>query len=211
VVFGRTSVTALYGTCAGDEVWVYGCGPSLEAAPAPPPGTISIGTNRCPLRGRPTDYLLMVDLDVWNNVVAAVCEQRPVLVATEKLLQQIDCLRWGPREMPQGFPVRTFRYDLTVVPGKPEGACLHRGYITGYYATEIAVQMVRPGGRVVLAGMDLCVSPGEYPHPTFPKGVEAMINLCRNVTHDVTIELAGPSELKKIGLPEYSGLDNSLL
>lgn len=209
------SLVGLPGKFAGGEMFVLGNGPALDAVDlAEVPPEHAIGVNRTLLSGYVPDYLLVVDWDVWERhgkeiVDAARCRPSMHLLLSSQLFERA---KWS---IPVGVSTSVFRYDEQKYVGGLTGPLAY-GYLTGYYAAEIAARMVAPGGKVYLCGMDL-----EYPEADgvirthffgngrevgcsdgrFAEGAEMLRRLRDNLKTKVEFVVVGDSVLKS---PDFS-------
>ena len=201
----------LRGSLAGQTVWVLGNGPSLQGVPKERvPVERAVGVNRI-LRTHNVGYVVIVDPDVW------AAEGKSVLAGGARLVVG-ENLYWP---LVRGhFPEErlvVFDWRASVVPGAG-GDIIHKGCITGYYAAEIAAQMVAPGGRVILLGMDLAYPSSGNTHSygdgrgegasdaPFFRGIRAFRRLREALTGRVEFSVVGPSALLSEGFPSI-GLD----
>lgn len=187
-------------------MWVLGTGPGLAKIPKEQiPLNRSIGCNRILLTHHPK-YVLMVDPGIWLS-------ERERLVACDSMLIASDNIYWPLiRGKYDEASIYAFGFRGSVPVGQmmPDGT-IHKGRITGYYAAEIASHMVRPGGRVVLAGMDLSypsegpnhvhgdgAADGSSPDP-FYDGLRSLVALREALRGEVDFFVAGPSGLLSHG------------
>jgi len=211
------TISLLSESFKGEELWVLGNGPSLHSVPQDlMPVSKSIGCNRI-LKTHRTRFVAVVDDNVWEQ------EQNRFRMRDVDLLVHDVLYNKLIRGHYPEHRIWTFPFEERVPP-MGSTTVLHRGYLTGYYAAEIACQMVRPGGSVILAGMDLryteemkerCethASGDERPNGAsdnrFKEGRAALRRLrIAASTFDVEMFVAGPSALiDEDGFPSYQCL-----
>lgn len=138
----------LRGLFKGKDVWVLGNGPSIWNVPLGHiPIEKAIGCNRI-LKTHDCNFVVVVDDMVWEQ------EKKRFRRADMKLIVHDDVYSKLVRGNYPEHLIWTFKHSNRVPPLGSMNV-LHYGYLTGYYAAEIACQMASPGGRVILAGMDL--------------------------------------------------------
>ena len=143
------TISPLSGMSKGEEMWVLGNGPSLNSVPVDEiPILSSIGCNRILKTIPKMRFVALVDDNVWEQEQKRFRDHGVSLIVHDVLYNKL--IRGSYPE----HLIWTFPFEERVPP-MGSTTVLHRGYLTGYYAAEIACQMVRPGGRVILAGMDL--------------------------------------------------------
>ncbi len=135
-------------------------------------------------------------------------ERERLLAANARVLTSLNLYEYHIRNHYPDSRIGVFNYSMDAKVGDGGGVFYQGGYLTGYYAAEIAAMMVRPGGQVVLAGMDLKYpddgSPthsygygaSEGAAPTkFPEGIAALKKLRNVLKDDVQFSVIGPSAL----------------
>ena len=206
---GRSSgIDILMGCRPGETMYVLGNGPSLdiEWMRSLPPSQC-IGTNRILLHDYEPKYLVIVDHEVWGDQKKAVFGTQCILLVGRDLYEQADDLPIS-RTLCFDYP-----HDIAPDLARPE---LHHGWLTGYYAAAIAARMVKPGGTVVLAGMDLRY-PDEGPDHSYGDGfvygcrglrfgdaVESFVKLREAARGQVALVVAGESALKNRLFEDFS-------
>ena len=135
---------------AGETIWVLGNGPSLrEFTPAAFPPEYSIGVNRIAWCGFTPSVTVVADANVWDDA------KEDLVASGSALLVGTNVGRGGLYDQYDDWPDGTFPFFWQEkAPHWSEDGVIRRG-ITGYMAAAIAARLVYPGGRVVLAGMDL--------------------------------------------------------
>jgi len=214
----RGTAGELFGTARGQTLYVLGDGPSL---PAKPPDDWQrgrcIGTNRIYLTAHRPRIVMVQDRDVLHQQITNYLSCADILVLGPELTNS----RSPETTRLFGCPrIRALSFQKQrVAPGSwarggPQ-AFAREGYLTGYYAADLACRMVWPEGRVVLAGMDL-EWPTDPRAPThaygygaehgasatrFPEAVDAMVRLWDAVRGKIDIRVHGHSALLARGIP----------
>lgn len=214
----RGTAGELFGTARGQTLYVLGDGPSLPAKPPPEwQRGQCIGTNRIYLTAHRPRIVVVMDYDVLRQQLANYLSCADVLVLGPELANgrspETTRLFGCPR-------IRALTFHKGgVAPGSwarggPQ-AFAREGYLTGYYATDLACRMVWPEGRVVLAGMDL-EWPADPQAPThayghgaqygasqtrFAEAIRAIVRLRDAVAGRVQIAVNGHSALLARGIP----------
>jgi len=199
------SINELTGRFAGEEVWVLGNGPSVNDVPFDRLDRRRVvGTNRI-LRKYDPGLNVLVDYEVWNQERGAMVASDCGLAVSHALWD--TCIATG-KPLPDER-VYLFTHDANSYPGAPEGP-LYYGFLSGYYAAEIAVRMVWPAGRVILAGFELGW-PEKGPTHFFGDGREvgchtkrfaegiAALKVLHHATKKVDMRVFGESVLRKAG------------
>jgi len=212
------AISLLSGTNKGKTMWVLGNGPSLNNVSVDEvPAYRSIGCNRIIKTPYVSSAVAVVDDNVWEQEQDRFREHGVNLFVHDVLYNKLIRGKY-PEHL-----IWTFPFEERVPP-MGSTTVLHRGHLTGYYAAEIACQMVRPGGSVILAGMDLRytdemkernethASGDERPNGAddnrFKEGREALKRL-RIAASSFGVEMcvAGPSALiDEDGFPAYQRL-----
>ena len=204
-------ISELSGKFRGEEIWVLGNGPSLnDVDPDKLDPARVIGTNRI-LKFCDPRYLLFVDFEVWKQQHGQMSSSGAALITTPELWDTCSRLKMPiPDER-----LWMFTHSPNSYPDAPEGP-LFRGFMSGYYAAELAARMVWGGGRVVLAGMDMRWPDEGDTHffgdgrevgchtRKFQEGLEAFAVLRHAARREVEFKVVGDSALRVCG---FEGMD----
>lgn len=212
-------VTDLQGKFAGEEevVFVLGAGPSLNEVPLE-----AIDMERAIACNSAIDvvdaaYTLMVDPGIWDAYGAKVAAKGSKLIASDNIYWPLVQGNFNEDD------IYTFGYRLSVPPGQPKNGVFHRGWITGYYAAEIAAMMTGYQGNVILCGQDLGYTPGKPTHAAggagagdgssdqpFIRGVQAFVELRKALEGRVKFFVVGESALVRNGFEQITDLCEAL-
>lgn len=223
------SVDRLSCRFADAEVWVLGNGPSLDEVDLTKlRRERTIGTNRILSKsGYEPGYILFTDIDIWKEKVGETFASDMMLASKSKFIVRRQLyetinetkLASPPKHKLPEDRTYLFEYSDAIRPAYYLYGPLFRGFLSGYYAAEIAYRMVWPNGTVVLAGMDLSYPDDGPSHAYgdgkvefgcsdkhFPEAIDALVRLRDAARGSVQFFVVGNSALLEHGfesLPKH--------